>query len=108
MCQFMCSWCSVRYHAVLCLLVAGYLEIKLKTEQVASNECCLPRKHAFMQLSTNFGKSIPTSAYQTFLFYQTYKTRHSMWQRCLLCPKNKSRDNFYDDLCYSHESLSVI
>ena len=25
-------------------------------------------KHAFMWLSTNFGKSIPTMAYQTFLF----------------------------------------
>ena len=68
MCQFMYSWCFVRYRAVLCLLVAGYLEIKLKTEQVASNECRLPRKHAFVRLSTNFGKSIPTTAYQTFLF----------------------------------------
>ena len=68
MCQFMCSWCSVRYHTVLCLLVAGYLEIKLKTEQFVSNECHLPRKHAFVQLSTNFGKSILTTAYQKFLF----------------------------------------
>ena len=49
-------------------LVAGYLEIKLKKEQVASNECCLLRKHAFMWLSTNFGKSILSTAYQTFLF----------------------------------------
>ena len=56
------------YHAVLCLLVARYLKIKLKTEQVSSNECCLPRKHAFMWLSTNFGKPILTMAYQTFLF----------------------------------------
>ena len=68
MCQFMCSWCSVRYRAVLCLLVAGYFEIKLKAEQVASNECRLPRKHAFVRLSTNFSKSILTTAYQTFLF----------------------------------------
>ena len=40
-CQFMRSWCSVRvtlYRSVLCLLVAGYLKIKLKKEQVASNE----------------------------------------------------------------------
>ena len=64
----MCSWCSVRYHTVLWLLVAGYLEIKLKAEQVASNECCLLRKHAFVRLSTNFSKSILTTAYQTVLF----------------------------------------
>jgi len=68
MCQFMCSWCSVLHHAVLRLLVAGYLKIKLSTEQVASNECRLPRKYAFMRLSTNLGKSIPTKAYQIFLF----------------------------------------
>ena len=71
MCQFMCSWYSVRvsfYCAVLCLLVAGYLEIMLKTEQIASNEYRLSKKHAFLRLSTNFGKSIPTTAYQTFLF----------------------------------------
>ena len=54
MCQFMCSWCSVQYRAVLCLLVAGYLEINLKTEQVVSNECRLPRKHAFVRLSSSF------------------------------------------------------
>ena len=41
------SWC-VLYHAVLCLLVVGYLEIKLKKEQVASNECALLWKHTFM------------------------------------------------------------
>ena len=48
-------------------MIAGYLEIKLKTEQVAS-DCRLPRKHAFVWLSTNFSKSIPTMAYQTFFF----------------------------------------
>ena len=57
-------------------LIVGYLEIKLKTEQVAS-DCRLPRKHAFVQLSTNFSKSIPTMAYQTF-FYQT-------WSCILIC-----------------------
>ena len=57
----------VIYRSVLCLLVAGYLKIKLKTEQVASNECRLPRKHVFLQLSTKFGMSIPTTASQTFL-----------------------------------------
>ena len=41
---------------------------KAQDRTVASNECRLPRKHAFMRLSTNFGKSIPTTAYQTFLF----------------------------------------
>ena len=29
------------YIALFCLLVAGYLKIKLKKEQVASNECRL-------------------------------------------------------------------
>ena len=41
-CQFMCSWCSVQESFILlclCLLLAGHLEIKLKKEQVASNEC---------------------------------------------------------------------
>ena len=56
------------HRAVLSLLVAGYHEIKLRIEQVTSNECRLPRKHAFMRLSTNFGKSILTTAYQTFVF----------------------------------------
>ena len=68
MCQLAFCWVWVLYHTVLCLLDAGYLEIKLKKEQVASNECRLPRKHTFMQLSTNFGKWIPTTTYQTFLF----------------------------------------
>ena len=58
----------VLYHAVLYLLVTGYLEIKFKMEQVASNECRLPWTHAFMRLSTNFTKSILTTAYQTFIF----------------------------------------
>ena len=58
----------VLYCAVLCLLVAGYVEIKLKKEQIASNEYHLPRKLAFMRISTIFGKSIPTMAYQIFLF----------------------------------------
>ena len=64
------SWCSVEwvlYCAVLCLLVAGYLEIMLKKKQVASNECVY-WGNVFMRLSTNFGKPIPTMAYQTFLF----------------------------------------
>jgi len=41
LCQFMCSWCSVRvslYRTVLWLLEAVYLEIKLKKGHVASNE----------------------------------------------------------------------
>ena len=60
MCQLaLFKW--VLYHAVLCLLVAGYLEIKLK------NYLCLTRKHTLKQLSTNF-TLIPTTAYQTFLF----------------------------------------
>ena len=33
----------VLYRAILCLLVAGYLEIKLKKEQVASSECVYRR-----------------------------------------------------------------
>ena len=57
----------VLYHSVLCLLVAGYLEIKLKKDQVPptsafTEETCL------VQLSTHFGKCIPTTAYQIFLF----------------------------------------
>ena len=59
----------VSYRAILCLLVAGYLEIKLKKEQVTSSHwVCLPRKHTSLRLYTNFGKSIPTTAYQTSLF----------------------------------------
>ena len=49
-------------------MVAGCLDIKLKTEQVASNEYRLLSKLAFLRLSTNFSKSIPTMASQTFLF----------------------------------------
>ena len=38
MCQFFSIEVSLN-HAVLCLLVAEYLKIKLKKEQVATNEC---------------------------------------------------------------------
>ena len=47
------------------LLLAGYLDIELKTEKVACND---QGNMLFMRLSTNFGKSIPTTAYQTFFF----------------------------------------
>ena len=48
----------VLYPAVLCRLVAGYLKIQLKKEQVASID--QGNMRAFLWLSTNFGK--------TFLF----------------------------------------
>ena len=70
-CMYVYCWCHIL--AVLmcqlafwvlyqCLPVARYLKIKLK------NYVCLTRKHTFKQLSTNFCTSIPTTAYQTFLF----------------------------------------
>ena len=56
------------YRAVLGLLVARHLEMKLKKEQVASNECVYRGNIYFMQLSPDSGKLIPTTAYQTFIF----------------------------------------
>ena len=56
----------VLFYAVLCLQVAGCLEIKLKKEQVALQWVCLPTKHTCVQLSTNFSNSTTATAYQTF------------------------------------------
>ena len=68
----------VIYCSVLCLLVAGYLEIKLKTEQVAFNECHLPRKPAVLQLSTKFKVHSYHSLPDISLCTRQYKTRQSM------------------------------
>ena len=76
------AWYTLFAHAlnraILCLLVAGYLETMLKKEQVASNECVYRRNMRFMRLSINFCKSIPTTAYQTSLCTRQYKTRQRM------------------------------
>ena len=60
---------------------------------------CLLRKHAFILLATNFGKLIPTTAYQTFLFlpdsteldracssdvYSILRTKAVFWQFMLM------------------------
>ena len=45
--------------------MARYLEIKLKKEQVASNECAYQGSINFIRLT---GKSITTTAYEIFLF----------------------------------------
>ena len=110
MCKFMCSWYSVLYHTVRCVLVAGYLEIKLKTELVASNECRLLRKYAFMWLSTNLGKSIPTKAHQIFLFVpDSIKLGRACSSDVYSILKTKTEINLMMvNLCYSCESLIVI
>ena len=67
----MCSWCSVQvslYCAVLCLLVASYLKIKLKKGQVASSECVYRGDMPLDSYPPILVKWIPTPAYQTFLF----------------------------------------
>ena len=69
--QFMCSWCSVRVSFISrCSMPSGSWIPRDKAQERTG--CLqwvrLPRKHAFMRLSTHFGKSIPTTASQTFLF----------------------------------------
>ena len=65
------SWCSVWVSFIShCSMPSGSWIPQDKTQERTS--CLqwvrLPRKHTFMQLSTNFGKWIPTTTYQTFLF----------------------------------------
>ena len=65
------SWCSVWVSFISCYsMPSGSLTPRVKAqERIACLQwVCLPRKHAFMRLSTYFGRSIPTTAYQTFLF----------------------------------------
>ena len=64
MCQLVCCSNEFLCYTVLCLLVAGYLEIKFRLPPMN----VLPRKQTFMWLSTNLGKSISTSAYKTYRF----------------------------------------
>ena len=95
----------VLYLALLYLLVDLNLEINLKKEQVASNE-----KNAFMLLSPNFGKSIPTTAYQTLLFVpDNIKLGRACSRDVNSVLRTTSWDNFmfYDGLCYSREPLIV-
>ena len=94
------SWCSALYRAVLGLLVARGLKIKLKKEQVTSNEC------GNIPLCCDFSKSIPTTAYQTFHFVSdSIKLGRACSSDVYSVLKNKS---FYDSLCYSCELLVVI
>ena len=69
-CPFMCSWCSVRVNFISrCSMPSGSW-IPWDKAQVASNECVYQgnmRLHC-MRLSTNFSKSILSTAYKTFLF----------------------------------------
>ena len=54
----------VWYCTVLCLLVAGYIPQDKPQERTGCLQwVCLPKKHAFMWLFTNFGKSIPTMTF---------------------------------------------
>ena len=65
------SWCSVWVSFILRCSVPSSSWVpqdKAQEKTGCLQWVCLPRKHAFMRLSTNFGKSIPTMAYQTFLF----------------------------------------
>ena len=67
----MCSWCSVRVSFRLhCSTLSDSWIPRYKAQERTGHLqwVRLLRKHAFMQLSTNFGKSIPTTAYQTFIF----------------------------------------
>ena len=94
------SWCSALYRTVLDLLVARYLKIKLKKEQVASNEC------GNIPLCSDFSKSIPTTAYQTFHFVSDcIKLDRACSSDVYSILENK---RFYDSLCYSCELLVVI
>ena len=65
------SWCSVWVSFILhCSMPSGSWTPRDKAQERTGclQWVCLPRKHTFMQLSTNFGRSIPTTTYQTFLF----------------------------------------
>ena len=71
MCQFMYSWCSVQVSFILrCSMPSGCW---IPWDKAQERTGCLqwvrlPRKHAFMRLSANFSKSIPTTNYQIFPF----------------------------------------
>ena len=62
MCQLV--FCSSEFYIALFYAFGSW-----KPRDKVQERGCLQRvrrKHAFMRLSTNFGKSIPTIAYQTF------------------------------------------
>ena len=58
------TFCLSQFY--LTLLVAKYLKMKFKKEQVASIDCIYQEDiNISLRLPTNFGKSV-TTAYQTF------------------------------------------
>ena len=61
-------FCSSDFISLCSMSSGSWIPRDKAQKRTSSNECHLLRKHAFMWLSTNFGKSIPTMAYQTFLF----------------------------------------
>ena len=69
----------------------------------------LPRKYTFLRLSSNFGKSISTTAYQTFLIVSdSIKLGRACNSDVYSILRTKAEVIFYDGLCYSHETLIVI
>ena len=111
LCQFMCSWCSIRVRFILhCSMSSGSWIPRDKAQE--RTDCLqwvhLPRKHAFMQLSTHFCKSIPTTASQTFLFvHDSIKLGRACSSDVCSVLRTKA-EIFYDGLCCSREPSIVI
>ena len=82
-------------------LVAGYLEVKLKKEQVASNECVY-RENVFMRLSTNFVSPLPPRPTRQL------KLGGACSSDVYTIPRTKSEVIFTDSLCRSCEPLIVM
>jgi len=60
-----------------------------------------------MRLSTNFGKSIPTTAYQTFLFIPDIIKLGACSSDVYSVLRTKV-EIIFDGLCYSREPLIII
>ena len=81
--------------------------IKLKKEQVVSSESVYRGNMPLCGLSTNFGKSNFTTAYQTFLFVpDSVKLGRACSSDVYSALRTKAK--FYYRLSYSREPLIVI
>ena len=110
--QFMYSWCSVRVRFISrCSMPSGSWIPRGKAQE--RTDCLqwvrLLRKHAFMRISTHFGKSIPTMASQTFLFVpDSIKLGRACSCDVYSVLRTKAERFFNDGLCYSREPSIVI
>ena len=99
----------VLYRSVLCLLLAGHLEIKLKKEQVASNECAYQGNMplcGYPPISVSPFVPQPTRHFSFLL--DSIKVARACSNNVYSVPSTKAEIIFVMVYCYSREPLIVI